>query len=169
MHRIYFLAPNTATAGAIVNDLLLARFPERHIHIVARQDTPMEGLPEAHLAQRSDLVPALERGVAAGGLSGLLAGVLAVTFPPAGLALGGGALLGLTLFGAGFGAWVSSMVGVHLPNRRLQQFQSAIESGQLLMMVDVPRDRVDTTKAMVMNRHPEVELEGLEPSMPAFP
>jgi hypothetical protein len=35
-------------------------------------------------------VPALQRGVAAGGLAGLLAGALAVTFPPAGLVLGGG-------------------------------------------------------------------------------
>lgn len=111
MRRIYFLVPTVASARAIVDDLLLARIEERHLHVVAKEDTPLQDLPEAGVAQKSDLVPALQRGVAAGGLAGLLAGVLAVTFPPAGLVLGGGALLGMAAFGAGFSAWMSSMVG----------------------------------------------------------
>ena len=74
MRRIYFLLPEVASARAIVDELLLARVEERHIHIVAREDTPLEDLPEAGVAQRSDLIPAIEKGLAAGGLSGLLAG-----------------------------------------------------------------------------------------------
>jgi len=97
MRRIFFLVPSVASAKAIVDALPLARVEERRIHIVAREGTPLEDLPEAGVAQRSDLVPALEKGIAAGGLSGLLAGALAMTFPPTGLVLGGGALLGLTL------------------------------------------------------------------------
>lgn len=169
MHRIYFLAPNVDTGRKIVDALLLKRIAERHIHVVARQDTPLEDLPEAHLTQRSDLVPALERGVAAGGLSGLLAGTLAVTFPPAGLVLGGGALLGLTLFGAGFGAWVSGMIGAGLPSSQLAQFESAIKGGQLLVMVDVPRDRVDEIEALVSQHYPQAKVKGTEPQIPVFP
>jgi hypothetical protein len=169
MRRIYFLVPSVASARLIVDELLLARIEERHIHIVAREDTPLEDLPAAGVAQRSDLVPALERGVAAGGLAGLLAGALAVTFPPAGLVLGGGALLGLTVFGAGFGAWMSSMVGVGLPSSRLQQFESAVEAGQLLMLVDVPRERVQEIEALVTRHHPDAELEGIDPNIPIFP
>ena len=86
--RIYFLVPDVKSASAIVDDLLLARIEERHIHIVARQDTPLGELPEAGVAQSTDLIPAIEKGVLAGGVTGLLAGVLAVTFPPAGLVLG---------------------------------------------------------------------------------
>ncbi len=104
LRRIYFLVPTVSSARVIVDELLLARVEERHIHIVAREDTPREQLPEAGIAQSSDLVPSLQRGVAAGSLVGLLAGALAVKFPPAGLVLGGGAVLGLTAFGAGFGA-----------------------------------------------------------------
>ena len=169
MRRIYFVVPGVALARRIVGELLLARIEERHIHIVAREDTPLEDLPEAGVAQRSDLVPALERGVAAGGLSGLLAGTLAVTFPPAGLTLGGGALLGLTTFGAGFGTWRAGMVGAALPSSRLQKFESAIETGQLLMMVDVARARIDEIESLVRSHHPEVELEGIEPNQPLFP
>jgi hypothetical protein len=169
MRRIYFLVPSVASARAIVDALLLARVEARHIHVVAREGTGMEGLPEAGVAQSSDLIPAIEKGLAAGGVSGLLAGLVAVTFPPAGLALGGGALLGLTLFGAGFGAWMASMVGIGLPSGRLEKFQAAIGAGELLMMIDVPRERVAATEALVLEHHPEAELEGTETNMPLFP
>jgi hypothetical protein len=169
MRRIYFLVPSVPSAQAIVDALLLARVEERHIHIVAREGTELEDLPEAGVAQRSDLIPAIEKGVAAGGISGLLAGALAVTFPPAGLVLGGGAVAGLALFGSGFGAWMSGMVGAGLPSSRLERFESAIEAGQLLMMIDVPRGRVEATEALVRQHHPEAELEGTEPNMPLFP
>ena len=169
MRRIYFLVPHVASARAIVNELLLARIEERRIHVLAREGTPLEDLPDATLAQRSDLIPALERGVAAGGLTGALAGLAAVSFPPAGLVLGGGAVVGIALLGGGFGAWVSSMIGVRLPNRRLKQFEEAIADGDLLMMIDVPGARVDGVEAIVMRHHPEAELEGLEPTVPEFP
>ena len=169
LRRIYFLVPTVAEAKTIVDELLLARVEERHLHVVAREGTPLENLPEARVAQSTDLVPALQRGVAAGGLAGLLAGALAVTFPPTGLVLGGGALLGLTAFSAGFGAWMSSMVGVGLPNSRIEQYQQAIESGQLLLMVDVHRDRVDEIEALVTRHHPQAELEGVDPNIPIFP
>jgi hypothetical protein len=169
LRRIYFLVPTVTAAKAIVDELLLARIEERHLHVVAREGTPLEDLPAAKLAQSTDLVPALQRGVAAGGLAGLLAGALAVTFPPAGLVLGGGALLGLTAVGAGFGAWMSSMVGVGLPNSRIEQYQQAIEAGQLLLMVDVHRERVEEVEALVMRHHPEAELEGVDPNIPIFP
>jgi len=169
MRRIYFLLPDVASARAIVNELLLARIEERRIHVLARDNVPLEDLPAARLAQKSDLVPALERGIAAGGAAGLLAGVAAVAFPPAGLVIGGGALLGICLFGTGFGAWVSAMIGVGLPNRRLQRFEEAIARGELLMMIDVAVPRVEEIEAIVMRRHPEANLEGTEPNIPAFP
>jgi hypothetical protein len=148
---------------------LLARIEERRIHVLAKDGTPLEDLPPATLAQRSDLIPALERGAAAGGVTGLLAGLVAMSFPPAGLVLGGGAVLSMALLGAGFGSWAASMIGVGIPNRRLQTFQEAIARGELLMLIDVPRDRVAEVEGLVRRLHPEAELEGLEPAVPEFP
>lgn len=169
MRRIYFLIPTVSSARLIVDELLLARIDEHHIHVVAREGTALEDLPEAKLAQRSDLVPALQRGVAAGGLAGMLAGLLAVAFAPAGLVFGGGALVGMTLFGTGFGAWMSSMVGVGLPSSRIEQYEQAIAAGELLMMIDVPRAQVEEIEALVSRHHPEAELEGVDPNIPLFP
>lgn len=169
MRRIYFLLPDVQVSRKVVDELLLARIPEKNIHVIAKEGTEMEDLPEASLAQKSDVIPAFERGIAVGGATGVLAGVAAVTFPPAGLVLGGGALLAIALAGSGFGAIMSTMIGVSAPNSRHAQFEGAIESGEILMLVDVPKDRVEEIEAMVKSHHPEADIEGTEPTIPAFP
>ena len=171
MKRLYFLVPTVESAKTIVDELLLARIEERHIHIVAKDHAPLEKahLPEAGLFEESDFVPALERGLTVGGATGLLAGIAAVTFPPAGLILGGGAILATSLLGAGMGAWVASMIGVSAPNTQLRRFEKAIDEGQLLMMIDVPKARVDEITELVRSHHPEADVQGTEPTIPAFP
>ena len=171
MRRLYFLIPTIDSAKIIVDELLLARIEERHIHIAAKDHHALTEahLPEANLLQESDFVPAVERGLAIGGATGVLAGVAAVTIPGAALALGGGAILGIGLAGAGVGAWMSGMIGVSVPSSRLKEFESAIEEGKLLMMVDVPKARLDEITELVKSHHPEAHIEGTEPVIPAFP
>ena len=169
MRRLYFLVPDVATASKIVDELLLARVEERHMHLVAKEGTRLEHLPEATFVQRTDFVPALEKGLALGGATGALAGLVAVTFPPAGLVFGGGAVLAMALAGAGFGAWASSLIGISTPNSRIREFERAIDQGQVLMMVDVRKERVGEIEALVKERHPEAEVEGTEPTVPPFP
>ena len=168
MKRIYFLVPKIAIAKKVVNNLLLARIEERHIHVVAKRGTPLEDLPEASFLQKSDFIPALEQGLALGGLTGVLAGLVAVALPT-GLVLGGGAVLAISLAGAGIGGWMSSMIGLNVGDRRIRQFQEAMEKGEILMMVDVPRQRVAEIEGIVKNHHPEAECEGTEPTIPPFP
>jgi hypothetical protein len=169
MRRIYFLLPDEHSAQTIVNELLLMRVEWRHIHMIANHDVPLKDLPEATLAQRSDLLPALARGTAAGGLTGILAGLVALAFPPAGLTIAGGAVVAITLCGAGFGAWTATMIGVDVPNTRLRRFEQAIEKGELLMMIDVAKDRVEEIEEMIRSHHAEAEIQGTDPTIPAFP
>ncbi|MDE2366747.1 MAG: DUF1269 domain-containing protein [Betaproteobacteria bacterium] len=169
MRRIYFLVPDIATTKRIVDDLLLARIVERHIHVIAKRGTELEDLPEANLLQKSDFVPAVERGLALGGSAGALAGLVAIALPPASTVLAGGILLGTALAGAGVGAWIGGMVGMSIGNTRIKQFEAAIEAGQLLVLADVPKNRVDEIEARIKVHLPEVEIEGTEPIIPAFP
>lgn len=169
MRRIYFLAPNVDSARSIVSELLLKHIEERRMHIVARTDVSLDDLPQAKLTQSTDVVHALEKGLVAGGACGAIIGLIAITFPPSGLALGGGTLLGLTAFGAAFGAWISSMIGIRLPNSHIEKYEKAIADGQLLLMVDVPTGRVEEVEEMVRQHHPEAELKGTDPQIPVFP
>lgn len=162
MRRIYFLVPNLDITRKIVDELRLARVEDRHIHVLAKRDTPLDDLPEATVMEKTDFLPALEQGMALGGAAGLLAGLVAVALPT-GLVLGGGAVLGIALAGAGIGGWLSSMVGISVGNRRIAQFQEAIESGKVMVMVDVPREEVEEFEAIVKMHHPEAECEGVDP------
>lgn len=78
-------------------------------------------------------------------------------------------MLASGLAGAGVGAWLSGMVGLSIGNTRLKRFEEAIEHGELLMMIDVPRDRVEQISKLVATHHPDAHLEGTEPTVPAFP
>lgn len=169
MKRLYFLLPEISMAKSIVDGLLLARIEEQHIHIIAKEGIPLDDLPEASLLQKSDLIPALERGAALGGVTGVIAGMLAVSFPPAGVVLGGGALLGITLAGAGIGAWLSSMIGVDLENTQLKAFEEAIHQGKILMLVDIDKDRAGDITKLVQIIHPEVSIEATVKPMSISP
>ena len=169
MRRLYFMVPDIDTANTVVDELLLKRVDEHHIHVVAKEGTPMGDLPEANLLQKSDFIPAMERGLAVGGITGVLAGIAAVTFPPAGLVLGGGAILGTSLAGAGIGAWISGMIGMDVPNSQIEKFEDAIDKGEVLMMVDIPKTRVEEIEALVQQHHPDADMGGTEPHIPAFP
>lgn len=168
MRRIYFLVPNIDITKKIVDELLLARVTEKNIHVLARRGTPLEDLPAASFMQKTDFLPALEQGVALGGATGALAGLVALAFPT-GLVLGGGAVLAASLAGAGLGGWWSSMIGASIGNRRLKDYEDAMERGEFLVMVDVPKDKVEQIEELVKSHHPEAECKGIDPTIPAFP
>jgi len=166
--RLYFLLPDADTTRQIVNELLLARIDIGHIHVMARSGTTMKDLPEANIMQKSDLVYGLEKGLLIGGFTGILAGVIASLLPAIGLG-GGGLILACALAGAGIGAWASGMVGSDIINSRVKPFETAIEQGELLLMIDVPKDDVGEITRMVKNHHPEAHHEQVDPTIPAFP
>lgn len=167
--RLYFLLPDIGRARRIVDQLLLARIEERHIHILAREGTSMEGLPAANLLQRSDVVHGIESGLALGGATGILAGLLTQLFQPPGFEAGGGAILAIALAGAGIGAWAAGMIGTDVPNSQLRKFMPAIEQGQALLMVDVPVGKVEAVSELIHRHLPEARDQGIEPTIPAFP
>jgi hypothetical protein len=170
MKRIYFLAPDHDSAHAIVNELITNGIDETHISVIAKRDKPLKDLPEATKLEKSDWVPALQRGVAIGGSIGLFAGMAALAFQPAGLIIGGGALLlGSTVGGATFGAWASSLIGISTPNTQLEKFEDAVANGQILMLVDVPKQRIEEIQTSIRKHHPEADFEGVEPTVKVLP
>lgn len=151
MQRLYLLVPDEDRAQELVEELRGIGVEERYIHLIAKDESRLKRahLHEATLLQKSEFIPAVEKGAAAGGATGLLAGIAAITYPPAGLVVGGGALLGMGLLGAGLGAWIAGNLGSSQPSHKLKEFEHAVEQGQLLMLVDVHRDRVEDASALI--------------------
>lgn len=151
--RIYFLVPNSQITHKIVKELQAKGIEDRHIHILAKRDTPLEGLNEAGVGIKTDFIPVVERGLALGGATGLLAGLVGLRF--AGFAIAGGPLLGIIIAGATIGSLMGGLAGMNLGNSRLKRFETAIEQGELLLLVDVPRDRIESVRKLVTRHHPE--------------
>ncbi|WP_298288683.1 DUF1269 domain-containing protein [Thiomonas sp.] len=169
MRRLFFLAPDVQSAHALVDSLLLAHIPDKHIHVLAREGTPLGDLPEAGVAQRSDLIPAIERGAAAGGTTGLIAGLIAVALPGMAIIPAGGLVIALAAAGALVGGWASSLVGVSVDSTRLTRFKDAIAAGQVLVMADVAQEQVQAILDRAKACCPNVASEGMDTDIPAFP
>lgn len=167
--RLYFLLPDVASARHTVDDLLLARVEDRHMHVLARRDTDLGNLHEASALQKTDLVHGAEIGLVIGGIGGCLLGLFVVLTPPDGFTLELATILATTLGGALLGAWVASLVGASVPNSRLKQYAADIEAGRVLLMVDVSPSRIEEIRELVHRRHPEASGGTMEPTMPAFP
>jgi len=169
MRRIYFLVPDLATTKRVVDELLLAHIEWKHVHVLAKRGTPLEDLPEASFWQKSDVIPAMERAVPLGGATGMLAGLVALALEPHLVVAGGAVLLATSLAGAGIGVWLGGMVGLNIGSTRLTAFQEAVERGELLVLADVPRNRVEEIEQRVKQHLPSAQIEGTEPRIPAFP
>ncbi|MCW8955730.1 MAG: DUF1269 domain-containing protein [Gammaproteobacteria bacterium] len=165
--RLYYLLSDVPTTRKIVDELLLARIDESRIHVLAKDNNSMEGLPAASLMQSSDIVHGIETGLVIGGLTGLVVSLIATVSLELG-SMVGVVILSCTLLGSLLGIWTSSMVGSDLRNSRLKSFEGAIEDGKVLLMVDVPQQRIEDISNKIES-HKQAHKEGLEPSIPAFP
>jgi hypothetical protein len=56
-----------------------------------------------------------------------------------------------------------------VPNTRLTRFRRDLKKGLILLMVDVPKERVAEINEMMQAHHPRAGNRGVEPSIPAFP
>ena len=164
MRRIYFLAPDIETTHKIIDELRAEGIEDQHIHVLAKRDTPLEDMPEASVFEKTDFIPAMERGTALGAATGLLAGLVGLRF--AGFAIAGGPVLGVLLYGATIGAMMSGLAGLQVGNSRVKEYADAIESGELLVMVDIAEERIDAIQQSITKHHPGAEFEGIEPLLP---
>jgi len=154
MKRLNFVLPGLRTAQVVVDELLLKRININHIHVMG--NTALGDLPEATLLLKSDLIPAMEKGLTIGGITGLLAGIAAIIFPPEGLTLGIGVMFGAGLIGAGLGALTGGLIGAGRLNRQIAPFSEPLEEGGLLMIIMVPHSRIKEIEAILHHHQPDI-------------
>ena len=168
-HRIYWLLPDPKSARRVTDELLLARIEHRHLHFLAKEGIDLSGLHEASALQSSDLISSAQRGLCAGAALGAAAGAMLAAYTMLDDMTKPAIVGALAAAGALFGAWSASLIGASVPSRRLRRFQSELDQGQILLMVDVPHRRIKDIEALLQAGHPDARFEGHEPQVPAFP
>ncbi|MGD8926947.1 MAG: DUF1269 domain-containing protein [Thioalkalispiraceae bacterium] len=167
--RLYFLLPSVQSAKVVHNELLLAKIDERHQHVIARDGTDLDDLPEADIRQKSDIVHGLQLGVVIGALTGLVLAGIALMLDMIVPGIEAWSVASLTGGGAFLGAFASTMIAINIGNTRLTQFKPDIEAGRILYMVDVKFQRIEEINQLVRSHHPEADMRGVDPQIPAFP
>lgn len=162
--RLYFILPDIHAAHRMMNEMLLARVGARHLHFLAAPEELLGDLPRATVIQRTDMLHSGEIGIVLGAGLGLLAGVLAVMFPPWHEPVPLVTIPICTVLGALASAWWLGMVASGIPNSKLKQFEAQIEQGKVLMMVSVPFHRAEEIHELVAKHHPEAAYGGTWPT-----
>jgi len=167
--RLYFFTPDTQTARKVHDQLLLARIPEKDMHVIAKEGMDLDDLPQANLLQKTDLVHSVQLGGAIGGLLGALMAALASLLNWVAPGLEGMTILSTALAGIIIGMVSASMIGINVTNTRLTGFQADIHQGKLLFIVDIPVEQVEKLSNMLTVHFPQSDIRGVDPTIPAFP
>lgn len=149
--RLYFLFPDAASARRAVADLDANGVATEQMHAVAHDGVDVSGLPPATGPQRRDTLCRLERGLWNCNLA-LFALALAVML--AGWAFGNALVwvpaLAVVLVSVGGGA----LYALRVPSVHLDEFRAALAHGEILLMVDVSRDCVESIEELMLRVHP---------------
>lgn len=134
--RHVFSTPDIRQARHAVEVAHRAGLPYACIFLIARSDIELAQIPDARKTADTDFMPAAIRGAGYGGATGFLAaGAVAIVLAPLDLALIGIMLAGLGA-GALVGCWASALVGSSVPDPMRRKFESEIEAGHVLVVID---------------------------------
>jgi len=164
--RLFFLLPNVESARTVKEELIKADIAIKHQHYYARDGLLPHDLPLANVLHKTDIVHSAEVGMGIGGIAGLLAGGLWLIFPPESLGMRMLALFSSMLVGSLYGAWASARAAATIPSPALERFSHGLDAGQILLMLDVPLNRLTEVKQMLERNHPDYQFGGVDAHLP---
>ncbi len=156
--RLYFLFPDAPQTRRTVEELVQAGVTRNRMHAIAREDVDLSDLPSATPQQKRDTAWRLEQLFWGGNLAVFFMALAAL----------------LVTWYWGFSLWSLVFIGImvatfvlgerfatEMPNVHLDEFRGALQHGEVLLMVDVPRWRVAEIEDRVHRRHPEATVGGV--------
>lgn len=157
LRRLYFVLPDESHALQIMADLEVIGVGREHVHAIPGKGVSLTRLPPATERQRHDAVWHLERVLWSANLGAFalaFAGLLAALYYGA----TAGAVAALAVMALTFvaGAWFA----VRVPDVHLDEFRGALAHGEILLMVDVPKQKVFEVEEAVERNHPEAVAGG---------
>jgi|GEM_PF-152505 hypothetical protein len=154
MKRLVYAFDSAPDARRAVDLLLRNGVTEDHLAVLAREDIPLGEIDRFREASL-DVEPAMVRGIATGGVIGLVVGSLALLFPALGFAVSLTDVLWVMLGVGLIGAWTSALIGASIPNKVQRTFDREIAEGDVLLRADVPKENVDHISALLADAFPQ--------------
>ncbi len=152
--RIYFLSPDVAHAHSVVAELYGAGVERKHIHTIAREGIDIGPLPPATRVQKRDRVWFFDRLF---WVSDMIFYMLAFVFFTLALYLESYIWAGVAFIVMAVAWAVGEIYTIKEPHVHLTGVKEAIERGEILLTVDVPKQRVHELETMISKHHPEID------------
>jgi len=154
--RLNFLIPNAKLAQEVVNELTGLGVNDKNIHTYAEHNLPTDSLLPATKNQAEDRSQYLEDIFWKGNLSFffILLCLLIITLLTSHYLLSL-ACLGIMLVSFSIG----NIFATYIPHVHLSEFKNALSHNELLMMVDVPYEKMHDIETQIHRHHPAV-VEG---------
>ena len=148
--KLQFMLEDIKAAANARNKMLLASIHNENICFLAKPGTNLGELHEANVFDKSDIINQGITGIYTGAGLGLLAGMVALAFPPWYVDTHWLVILAITtVFGAISWMLLMAIIGGSLFNSDLNAFKSRIEKGEVMMFVTVPFYKVKEVRKIL--------------------
>lgn len=148
---------NEHEASEAIRDLKRQGFLTEDISVIARNKDDVESISdETGTKAPEGLATGAATGGLLGGVTGLLAGIGALAIPGIGPIIAAGpiaATLAGAAVGAGTGGLVGGLIGLGFPEEEAESYNSYIDEGRILVMVDVDSSRAGTVYSVFRNHN----------------
>lgn len=132
--RHVFTTRNVAAAEAAVGALREAGISDDDISLIAKHEIENASIPDGLQETGGDFTQGGLKGLAFGGGSGLVFGLVALAVPALGLTLIG--VAAMTLAGAAVGGWSGMLTGTAEPDPVRRKFEDEVNAGHVLLVID---------------------------------
>ena len=163
--RMFFLLPDAETARAIVSELNQMGIDQTHMHVIARNDIDTTGLPASTPLQKKDGIYKIEQFVWNGNLIVFSLSLFFTLY----LLLNNSPLAALVPTAIMIVSFVSGCVFTSkVPSSHLSEFETAITHGEILLVVNTPKNHVHQLENFVHHEHPEAITAGIGWTLEVF-
>lgn len=159
--RLFCLVPDLDTARAIARELSRTDLEAHHLRVVVRREMLVADLPVAGIREHSAILEAARRGIFMGSAGGAVTGLVAAIELPVNFSFACGLVIVGGIAGSAFGAWTAAMMGIEEPHSTIRPYQKAIESGQVLILIDVAKDQLEAVQKLIQDHHPDARTSVL--------
>jgi len=153
--RLFYIFPDKESVLQVISELRQIKIPSSQMHIIAKPGSDMSDLPEATSWQKEDLHSKVE--TYAWNLNLVLFSIMlivfiyALSFEATAWAL----IAGLIMIACVFAGYQY----IHIPSLSLNEFKAAFQHGEILLMVDLPKNQLKKVDDYIHQHHAEA-VEG---------
>ena len=155
--RLFFLFPDKSETEHAVQELIEAGLNTQQMHALSRPGVDLQGLPAATPNQRRDMHTKIEHSLwhLNLGIFFVALFVLVTSFISSSYYLSAASLLVM------IATYWMGYYYLTIPTIHLSGFHAAFQHGEILLMVDVPKQRVQEIEQILHHKNPSASEEGI--------